>query len=161
MAIQPRILGSEIIKTTNGGENWLLVEYYNNPALSDIYFFDQTKGIAVGEDGCVIVSTNSEYQLNNRFAFKYGCIFFVTDIQTGFGFRSGDIYIKTTNGGNNWSEEDFGFSSNKQFLDAQVTPDGKIHAIGTFGTILISENGGINWQINSSVTENTLSEVYL
>ena len=154
-------LGSEIIKTTNGGENWLLVEYYNNPALSDIYFLDQTKGVAAGEDGCVMVSTNSGLNWTRTGSpsnMGVSSVVF-TDSQTGFGFGSGNIYLKTTNGGTNWSEEDFGFSSNKQFLDAQVTPDGKIHAIGNYGTILISENGGTNWQINSSVTENTLSEI--
>ncbi|HMQ69476.1 MAG TPA: YCF48-related protein [Ignavibacteria bacterium] len=154
-------LGSEIIKTTDGGSNWQLVEYYENPALSDIYFFDQTKGVAAGEDGCVLVSTNSGLnwtRTGSPTSMDVSSVIF-TDEQTGFGIGAGSIYIKTENGGINWTEQNFGFSSTKPFMDAQATPDGKIHAVGKYGTILLSGNGGLSWQTQYTVTEKTLSEI--
>ncbi|MEZ4689062.1 MAG: hypothetical protein R3A12_02345 [Ignavibacteria bacterium] len=44
-----------------------------------------------------------------------------TDSLTGFGIGAGSIYIKTTNGGTNWTVQNFGFSSTKPFMDAHVT----------------------------------------
>jgi len=125
-------LGSEIIKTTNGGSSWELVQYYDFPALSDIYFIDQTTGIAAGENGCVLMSTNSGVnwtQTGSPTSMDIVSVLFVNN-QTGYGIGSGNIYLKTTNGGNNWTVEEFGWNTIKPFMDAQVTADGNIHAVG-------------------------------
>ena len=154
-------LGSEIVKTTDGGATWELVQYYDHPALSDIFFFDETKGVAAGEDGCVLVSTNSGLnwtRTGSPTSMDISSVIF-TDSQNGFGIGAGSVFIKTENGGINWTEENFGFSSTKPFMDAQVTPDGKIHAVGKYGTILLSDNGGTTWQTQYTVTERTLSEI--
>jgi len=154
-------LGSEIIKTTNGGTSWELVQFYDFPALSDIYFIDQTTGIAAGKNGCVLMSTNSGVnwiQTGSPTSMDIVSVLFVNN-QTGFGIGSGNIYLKTTNGGNNWTVEEFGWSTIKPFMDAQVTADGKIHAVGKYGVIMRSTNSGANWETQYAVSEKTLSEI--
>ncbi|MBK9227587.1 MAG: hypothetical protein IPL67_11190 [Ignavibacteria bacterium] len=154
-------LGSEIIKTTNGGSTWELVEFYNAPALYSLHFIDQTTGVAGGGDGRILISTNSGVNWNSAWcpsSMEINSLVFINST-TGFGFGSGDVYIKTTNGGLNWTEEEFGWTVNRLFSDASLTPNGTIHAAGNYGIVIRSTNSGANWQKPASVTENTLSEI--
>ncbi len=154
-------LGSEIIKTTDGGSVWELVQFYDYPALSDIYFINQTTGIAAGENGCIIMSTNSGLnwiQTGSPSSMDISTILFINE-NSGFGIGSGNVFLKTINGGVNWTEENYGWSTYRSFMDAVVTPEGKIHGAGLYGILLKSDNGGINWEIPNTVTENTLSEI--
>lgn len=155
-------LGDEIVKTTDGGNTWLLLDYFNHPKLNAIHFFNQTTGIAAGEDGCVLRTDNAGatwQRVGSPSSLEVTSLLFVDD-NLGFGIGTGSVCIKTTNAGLNWTEEDLGISSINSYYDGAITPNGNLHAAGTYGGIIRSLNSGSNWSTQYSVAEETLSEIY-
>jgi photosystem II stability/assembly factor-like uncharacterized protein len=143
-----------ILKTTNGGTYW---PGQINPALNNqlrsIYFKDIDNGVAVGENGTVLYTTNA------------GLNWYLADSKTtsdlmdadydnqGNGYAVGDdgVIIYTSDFGQNWNLQNsgtenilYGVSSNR--------------IVGETGIILSSTNGGQAWEFESTgFTDNLLS----
>ena len=108
-----------ILKTTNGGNNWICQSAPTEWPLNDVYFIDANIGFIAGGMGHAGLAT------------------------TG-------VILKTTNGGDTWIEQTapdeiawYGIS----FSDAQngIVVGGRAAALGYFGEIFRTADGGTNW----------------
>ncbi len=137
-----------VIKTTNEGNNWLVV--YDQPGawLKSGYFKDTLNGIAVGDSGVIIKTTDGGSNwtpvpapVNRSFN---GITFLNTD--TGYivgGTGTQKTILRTTDGGDNWAivTDTAGAMLNDiTFADTHTG-----YAVGDSATVLKTTNGGLNW----------------
>ena len=91
-----------IIKTTNGGIDWIPLETYMF-IVQRGYFFNAYTGFIVGL-GALAKTTNGGINwIQNHFTNNWTSSVYFRNLNTGWiTSRSGEIF-KTTNGGNNWA----------------------------------------------------------
>jgi len=92
--------GGGIFRTTNGGANWFVVQYYSY-GLFGVDFPVPTIGYAVGGNGYIIKSTNNGYRWSQQISGVSSTLNAVDFIDSLNGFTVGDsgTVLKTTNGG--------------------------------------------------------------
>ena len=164
-----------ILKTTNGGTNWV-VQHHNTSGmeLDAVWFTNETTGFAVGgrysttATGIIFKTTNGGINWES-IVINDICFRAVQFLNSNTGFAGGwtqslsnsPIY-RTTNGGNNWIQmfpinssgvEDF------YFIDANTgwaVGDGSTNEI-----VIKTTNGGGDWSIISSSFSGTwLSSIF-
>ncbi|MBV6479671.1 MAG: Ycf48-like protein [Ignavibacteria bacterium] len=140
-----------ILKTTNGGENWISSLAGNKP-LRAFHFFDENTGVIVGGNTgtfytgtsrLVIKTTNGGvnwHTIMNSTDVPFRNIQFVND---SVGLIGVNGVLKTTNKGDTWqyygginSEYCFFLNENTGYATS-----------GSFPMIYKTTNGGINWSI--------------
>ncbi len=168
------ILGTEINRTTNFGDNW---ERFNTPAnsqLNSIYFPDINTGYACGKNGNFVKTTNSGNNwsllqpIPQPFLSSYDFIgVYFTNTLTGWAAGSrpdSNIFVKTTNGGTSWSVNYyiggfnlFGRFNCMFFINSET---GFIGSSGSPGRILRSTNSGQEWYVNFLPTANDIYSIH-
>lgn len=121
---------NEIYKTTDGGVNWQLIYFEENPdittSISKIKAISSSKVFAVTTKGKIILTTDSGFSWDTTSIAPYSYyesfynIYFSTD-QTGF-ILGPDLWITTT-GGNSWNKIDDSIKpsfSKIQFLNTSI-----------------------------------------
>jgi photosystem II stability/assembly factor-like uncharacterized protein len=144
-----------ILKTTNGGINWInrtpspstISSYY------DLSFINDNTGYACGYSIYMAKTTNGGLNWNFYLAPCLGnagnyCILFLNE-QTGYlGGRYG-MNAKTTNGGMNWTLLDTSISRIYDMFFFDMNTGFRVNA---YSTIEKTMDGGINWD-NSFITD--------
>jgi len=96
-----------IIKSTNTGLTWERLSVGNigtNDTLKSVYFYDSNTGFITGNNGKIFKTTdsgNSWFEQNSGTIKKLNTAFF-TNSDNGF-IGGNEIFLRTTNGGNNWT----------------------------------------------------------
>ena len=144
-----------LLKTYDHGQNWSEVEL-GSEKLSAIFFLNSAVGWVSANkklystgDGFNTWQAKDIQQLPGAITSIH-----FTSNQKGFITCSNVVY-KTTDGGNNWAGVGYASSSLKQvnFLN-----EVEGYAVGDFGTVLHTINGGSLWQVsNLSTTKNIVS----
>jgi photosystem II stability/assembly factor-like uncharacterized protein len=105
--------GTEILTTTNGGENWNVEQYREeNVFLNGIYFLDSLRGFAGGNPGKFLITTDAGINWRNA-NIDSGAFSGLPPMHFNFynelyGFAAGGfqdiagVVWKTTNGGDSW-----------------------------------------------------------
>lgn len=155
-----------ILRTTNGGEDWLNHpdgKYYN---LNSVHFSDDNNGWAVGPELLIIKTTNGgedweEVENNpNFYHFGYSSVFFI-DSNIGWiiqYYELGKVLLKTTNGGLDFFWQEVGYLVNVQsvyFIDENIGWVGCEYEDSIYWTT----NGGDDWTgspINNCLKINSL-----
>jgi photosystem II stability/assembly factor-like uncharacterized protein len=136
-----------ILKTTNGGANWLLQTSGTSNWLGSVHFTDTNTGWAVGNSGTILKTTNGGTVWTQQASVTISWLnsVYFTDSNTGWtvgGDYPTGIILKTTNGGINWTQQasvtNYGLSS-VYFTDSNTG-----WALG-YATIFKTTNGGTNW----------------
>jgi photosystem II stability/assembly factor-like uncharacterized protein len=156
-----------MLKTINGGVNWSTINLPLCEQFNSIVFTNDSTGYMVGTKGAILKTINSgnnwiiqnEFSSTLTFADLMSVDFINND--TGFIVGSRDI-LKTINGGDNWvliAQSDFDLYS-VSFVDSingiTVGGDWLYEVSG----ILISTNGGMNWnEISSTITTKYIDEI--
>jgi photosystem II stability/assembly factor-like uncharacterized protein len=154
-------IGGRIIKTTNGGLNWILNEY-NFQGVQDIYFVNQDVGYVLGGNSWFYKTTNGGnnwtsvniYSVNGQ-NYLYNLYF--SDMDTGLGVGTGGLIVKTTNGGINWIKKSHG--TDNWLWDVRFSDINTGFAAGDYGTLLKTTNGGVNWELSQFYWEDDLSAI--
>jgi serine/threonine-protein kinase len=141
------IVGSKglILKTTDGGQNWIEVK---NDYASDLHFITSKDGnnFAVGNDGIVLVNninSKSWEKINTDISEALFNINFINS-NTGFICGSNGTILKTLDGGFTWQKIKTAVQQN---LFRIAFPDDKtIFAVGWAGTIIKSNDQGLTWE---------------
>lgn len=154
-----------ILKTTNGGINW--IEKYRDfrVGLTSVYFINSTTGFTVGYN-VIVMTTNggqswiTEYlpwTENSDYSLKSVCFtnsmtgWAVGKLSIGPGEMRYNVIFKTNNGGLNWAEQyrNDGLGLTSVYFSNQV-----IGWAAGYGEILRTTNGGINWDSHGFGSEN-------
>jgi photosystem II stability/assembly factor-like uncharacterized protein len=146
-----------VIKTTTGGNTWVLLRSYTGKNLYSLYFFDINSGYVIGDSGVILYTSNSGNNWivrNNGITELLKSITF-TNPNTGFIAGANGKILKTTNGGLNWIVQSIGSNQLYKvfFLNANTG-----FIAGSGGLFAKTTNAGVNWQ-SFSIDTSTLRSV--
>jgi len=153
--------GRKIIRTTNGGTNWLSATSGNYS--SHLYSVDKAGSstlVAVGDNGLIMKSTNSGANWTNITGPTTSSLKSVsfTDSLNGTAVGIGGTILKTSNAGNNWAQISTMDVTTNDLNGVSFLNSNTGLAVGNSGTILKTTNGGINWiQKTSGTPEDLIS----
>lgn len=135
-------------KTTNGGFIWTNSTFINSIYLGAIRFVDMNTGYAVGESGTVRKTTNAGgswlAQSTGSTSHILYSVYFIdaaTGYAVGAGLNLSTLIVKTTNGGNNWTNQSPNYNLillSVYFIDANTG-----YAVGQNGVIFKTTTGGV------------------
>jgi photosystem II stability/assembly factor-like uncharacterized protein len=146
---------SEVIKTTNGGNNWFHLNSNPNSDIQCIFFINNNTGWVSGGSGTIRYSTDGGNTWTPQSSGTSGILYIVYFKDQYTGWISGDYgkILKTTNSGLNWISKPSGTTVNLTYVYFYNYLTGWI--TGDNGKILKSTDGGENWFFqNSGVTTN-------
>jgi photosystem II stability/assembly factor-like uncharacterized protein len=160
-----------ILKTSNGGENWILTITNNSLPLRDIAFINENVGYAVGGEsscggsGCVVPGYVILKSVNGGESWdkvslphnnhEFSLIRFINE-NVGIAIGTG-IYLKTVDGGLTWRNiniDNLMFVYELYFLNEDVG-----YISGIKGKFFKTTNGGETWQDMSLNTDYQLYTV--
>jgi photosystem II stability/assembly factor-like uncharacterized protein len=102
-----------IIKTTDGGNSWLLISDETEDDLYGVSFINSNIGTVVGNFGAILRTTDAgshwTIQRDGMSDVLFGVSF--TDANTGTAVGSDGLILRTTNGGTNWNQQTSGTST--------------------------------------------------
>jgi photosystem II stability/assembly factor-like uncharacterized protein len=133
-----------IMKTTDGGQNWNLLQTNKRADLYAIEPIGDNILIAAGDSGLIMRSTNagdSWSTIRFQAGLLYRKVKFPTAL-TGYVCGNAGIMAKSTNGGLNWTSINSFTAANLFSMDFLDVNNG---AIGGNEIILLTSNGGANW----------------
>ncbi len=160
-------------KTTDGGDSWFLQNQLLNsfPYVPNaISFINDSTGIVAGFAYVGVNYKTTDYgntwtAVNiPMYTWEIYSLHFPT-AQTGYctsqKFQSAheSQIIKTTDGGDNWSEI-YTTSMSSLFNSIYCTDDNTCYAVGNNGNILKTIDGGVTWGVQNSGTTQSLREVF-
>ncbi|MBS1495055.1 MAG: T9SS type A sorting domain-containing protein [Bacteroidetes bacterium] len=146
-----------IIKTTNGGTNWVTKTSLTANALTCVRFASATNAVAVGQFGIILLSTNAgETWTSQTTGTNLTHVNFPSAL-IGYAVGAAGTILKTTNGGANWTALTSGTTVN--LTSAFFTTDLEGYVTGATGTIRKTTNGGTNWTALTSGVTGTLNSV--
>lgn len=113
--------------------------------LASVYFAGVNTGIAVGQLGTVLRTTNSGVNWIAQTSGTQSHLFGVFFINNNTGFIVGDVglIIKSTNGGISWSSQNS--TVNSQLLSVSFRDANTGYVVGWYGVFLRTTNAGANW----------------
>jgi photosystem II stability/assembly factor-like uncharacterized protein len=133
-----------IIKTENGGENWITQASRISNHLKSVRFYNANIGCAVGENGVILRTIDGGITWMSQSSGTNENLNSVCEIDINSELVVGNngTILKTTNGGENWDPQQSGTNKNLKsiyFVDNSIG-----WAVGD-STILKTTNGGTNW----------------
>jgi len=151
-----------LLKTTDGGKDWIEIETGNILPLKAVYFVDADTGFVVGEDGIVLRTTDGGEnwdirKMDSYIGFYLDDIFRFTEItftdkQTGWiigeSYYGNQIY-KTTDCGITWLWNTMATKPNVNSLKDICFIDTRTGFITGETVFLKTTNGGNTWQRNT------------
>ncbi len=153
-----------ILKTTNGGLNWIGYLTADTNSLTTHYFVDQNTGWAVGRRGKIVKTTTGGTSWSIQ---SSGVQSWLNDVKfinafTGFvvgSYDSSRVILKTTNGGVNWLN--ISSSGTGRLFSVKMLNANTVYIAGDSGRILFTSNGGSSWINQITNVNTTLREIVM
>ena len=134
--------GNHLIKTTDGGANWIDISFPSTASnLNTIFFVNDNTGWLCSTD-TLRYTTNSGLSWITKITPIHGRELFFVNALTGW-LNTGQSILRTTNGGVNWNTTAFTSDGELFFVNA-LTGWTSLYMSGNC-TIYKSTSGGINW----------------
>ncbi|MBZ0203950.1 MAG: T9SS type A sorting domain-containing protein, partial [Ignavibacteria bacterium] len=165
--------GGTLIKTSNGGENWFIVEPISQPLkytyyFANVFFVDALTGYIAGSkysaDTSVFIKTTdgganwSTQRYTVSTWGRFTSIFFINS-NTGFiGAASNALILKTTNGGGDWYDVIVPTTNRIYSMYFPSANTGFASCFG--GQILKTTNNGNNWFLQTTGTGSILRSIF-
>lgn len=148
-----------LFKTLNGGASWFNIAPTgsSNDNYNAVYFFDSNNGYVVGNNGKFIMTQDGG---SNWFIPYTSFTIDLTDIifvnaNKGFVIGSNQIF-ETTNGGYSW----YSYNTYPTLYQDITFHNSQVgFAVGFYGTIMKTVNGGTSWQKEFTCTTNEFMAV--
>lgn len=171
------VVGNEgtILNTIDGGENWLIRDNVVTFDLHSVFFYNSQLGWATGANK--ILKTNNggknweiktiESPHSSDGPYGFVALTFV-DQDTGWVVGLNEVILKTSDGGETWTEQNFSGGSYQNYLMSVFFLNSKIGwAVGGYGLvgfkhsyIYHTTDGGMNWISQFSPSSCVLNSVY-
>src|SRR5574341_389367 len=152
-----------ILHTTNGGSYWFSQSsgVFNN--LKGVFFVNANVGYAVGDFGTILKTADGGNNWNSLATPAFGSLSSVHFADTNFGtivVEFSDTYLRTTNGGIDWSVQTIWPFHLFDVRDIHFMNSDTGVAVGTGGYIVRTTDGGSNWYAETSGTALNLEAVF-
>ena len=135
-----------ILKTTDAGDTWRIIEIPQLNYLRDVYFPTESTGYIVGEDGLILKSIDSGetwFPQSSRFTNNLHQVLFEDEL-TGWIIGEKGLILHTDNGGDTWKQQ---MSHSRENLNSiTIYNEEIIYIVGDNKTILKSSNRGKDWE---------------
>lgn len=134
-----------ILKSTDGGDNWQVIEPLTSKDINKIEFISELIGFAVGDSGLILKTTDGGNTWLNRSLPMVDELFDlqVIDLNTAWIGGENGFVRRSTNGGNSWTSINTGYSFNVFIVDFTDVSNGII--FGENGAGRRTTDGGITW----------------
>ncbi len=139
--------GGTIVKTTNGGVNWVLSTNTAATAYTSIWGTDAQTVYVTQTDGKILKTTNGGVNWTESGVVTGPFMYDITFLNTNTGFVTGgggNIY-RTTNAGTTWDSVGSG-QNNWSLFQVKIVSASEIYAVGDPGFLYKSTDGGSTWQ---------------
>ncbi|NOS83754.1 MAG: T9SS type A sorting domain-containing protein [Ignavibacteria bacterium] len=147
-----------LIKSTNGGLNWMNLDNGVRKELSKVIFFDQNTGIVSGKP-TILRTTNGGLNWSENYNSAMINDMYFLNSNTGFAFGNGGTVLKTTNNGVNWNS--MNIPNWNYFLECGYFKDSVNGFVGgQWGTLWKTTNSGQTWISIHSIQPYTLNDMY-
>jgi len=138
--------GGTILKTLDGGFNWMIMNSGLTSALYSIWFIDSLTGFAVGANGKLILTTDGGEIWQEK---NLGVNTYLNEIKinsNGIGWIVGNdgLILKTSNMGSTWQQQYSDFQTD-YFTSIEIINDTTAVIVGEVGDIFRTTNGGEEW----------------
>jgi photosystem II stability/assembly factor-like uncharacterized protein len=153
-----------ILKTGDGGNNWVSQNSGTNKYLAAVNFADTSTGYVVGDSGTILKTKDGGITWTSQTSGRLEDLSSVhfTDSNTGYVVsRAGNFILKTGDGGNSWALQSSPYTgynglSTVHFPDADTG-----YAAGASGNIVKTINGGSTWiLLNSGKPQMNFESIY-
>ncbi|MEP7218033.1 MAG: YCF48-related protein [Bacteroidota bacterium] len=137
-----------ILRTTDAGEHWRVQDSGTGDALFGLSFADPKHGLAVGGKGTILRTTDGGITWKLQQSGTLAVLFDVSYIDSVTAIAVGnDDILGTTDGGEHWTRQ---VSLDYPMYGVHFTD--RVHgtAVGFFGVILHTSNGGMTWNQQDS-----------
>ena len=142
-----------ILKSTNGGINWVSQTSPVSQAFYDVSFSDSLQGMISTFRG-VLTTTNGGSNWNytdfNLESFDLVASCSQTDSQNLFAITTFDYFFRSTNGGVNWSSSLLPVDFANIPRQCSFSDGNKGYIVTSWGNILRTTNSGVNWETDST-----------
>lgn len=98
-------LAGSILRTTDGGTNWIPQSSGTTNELTGVFFLDANTGTAIGYNGTILKTTDggANWAPQSSGTNKILSSIFFTDANTGTVVGQDTTILRTTNGGTSWT----------------------------------------------------------
>ncbi len=155
------IIGSLLLKTTDGGETWSRIIVPTKVELFHLDFDGRSHGWIVGDMGTILATTDTgnswTIQKSGTKETLYNVDF--RDERDGYAVGTKGIILRTVDGGRNWTKINSNFAKTLFRVDFADDKNGWI--VGSGGTILRSTDRGITWVRQESKTDMNLYGLFM
>jgi photosystem II stability/assembly factor-like uncharacterized protein len=158
---------SLVLKTTNGGINWLRMNTGTSPDdfFQGIHFLNTDTGWICGGymggfgTSKILKTENGGHNWVVQYSQMFDYFFATHFVDQNTGFTGGydGTYLKTTNGGNNWTEYTV---TGANIWTMQFFNNSTGFIAGNAGMIRKTTNGGINYTLMSSGTNLRIASIF-
>jgi len=135
--------------------------HFHNPlpqgnTLRDVYFFDLQTGLAVGDGGTIMKTSDGGMSWEMVTAPVKSNLYALDFISSHVGFICGSsgTILRSSNGGMTWEETVSGTTVTLRDIQFYDSPRG--YVVGDNGTILVSHDCGFTWSPQVTCTASTL-----
>jgi photosystem II stability/assembly factor-like uncharacterized protein len=152
-----------IIKTINGGNDWVRLSLALPENLYGIFFINESIGYACGQNGRIIKTTDGGQTWQNLSAGVTENLYHLYFVSPDTGFIVGDngIVLRTYNGGQTFDQLSVSPINPANLRGISVLANGQIaYAVGFSGSIFKTTNYGNNWSQLNSQSRANLSKVF-
>jgi photosystem II stability/assembly factor-like uncharacterized protein len=143
---------STIMNSSDLGSSWQTYSFDEDLILTDVQFFSAAQGLVIGEYGAMALTLdggkNWEMAEPAPDEFYPMASLFLNMEHGWMAGLNGTVY-HTADGGNTWVKQD---SDTTAPLYGMVEADGKVYAVGDFGTLMEYQEGGEGRWVNSPVS---------
>ncbi len=139
--------GGTILKTTNGGVNWVSSMNTSATAYTSVWGTDAQTVYVTQTDGKILKTTNGGTNWTESGVVTGPFMYDVTFLNSSTGFVTGgggNIY-RTTNAGTSWDSVGSG-QNNWSLFQVKIVSATEIYAVGDPGVLYKSTDGGSSWQ---------------
>ena len=144
--------------TNNGGDTWAApIPVGEGSYFFDVAFITKYRGIATGEQGSIVVTSDGGVTWKNLRGNK-NTMYGISSLSSGIMYavsKMGSI-LKSTDG-NTWAAQSSGITSD--LLDVKFVSNDTGWVVGSSGKILKTANGGVSWMPQLSNTKSKLKQV--
>ncbi|MEO0097321.1 MAG: YCF48-related protein [candidate division WOR-3 bacterium] len=150
-----------ILRTTNSGNNWQLMNSNVIFNLRDVWFVNNDTGYCCGANGTVLKTTNRGLIWNSVGGFSFQTFYtisFPENSQVGYVFGANGEAYRTIDGGLNWEMMMLGV--NVAIYGSYFLNNNLGYIIGEQGTLMRTEDGGNAWFPLPLPTTQTLRSIW-
>lgn len=156
------IVGSSgtILRTTDGGDNWLAQDSGTEAALDGVSFADTRTGLAVGAEGTILRTTDGGATWVSQDSGTDAALrgVWLHDANTGTAVGASGTIVQTSDGGATWVLRDSGTNAQLNAVSFASLNTGA--AVGGNGLVLRTSDGGTTWTQSHDFSPVALNDIW-